>query len=97
LRHCEMADDLDEPQMINYSSYSNISFHGSRDSGYTKREWRYASHEERETVLEEVLWDLVELWPVDSDEPIDECPECKHQCESAEDCKELAESDEYSD
>jgi hypothetical protein len=51
----------DEEQVLYYESPKNITFHGELDIGMTRQEWANLSEGERQEILSEVVWELVEI------------------------------------
>lgn len=45
-----------------YGAASNITFHGTYDTGIEREDWDEMSNDERESVETQALYDLVELW-----------------------------------
>ena len=50
-----------------YGAASNITFHGTYDTGIEHEDWDEMSNDERDAVEIQALFDLVELW-VEGDE-----------------------------
>lgn len=53
-----MEDEVE----IQYASSHNITFRGSVGTGLTRAEWDALSDEEKDQIMDETVWDLVELW-----------------------------------
>lgn len=53
--------------MLKYSSWKNISFHGTLDTGISREEWDEMSGEEKEDVFNENLNRLVDIYEVEDD------------------------------
>jgi len=51
---------------LRYSSNQNITFNGTLYPGYTWGEWRELTEEQRDTAIENELWELVDIY-VDAD------------------------------
>lgn len=52
-----------------YSSNTNISFNGTVDTGYTREEWEDLSDDAKNRTLDELIYELVDLFELDDDAP----------------------------
>jgi hypothetical protein len=62
--------DDDDPVMMGYGAFSNITFHhpeGGRESGYTWGDWREMSQESKDEAIQDFLNELVEVWVLDEE------------------------------
>lgn len=64
----EISDDNPEVR-LGYSSSTNISFGGTEGTGFSRAEWKDLDQESRAEVFEELVWNLIEVWELDDDEP----------------------------
>jgi len=62
-----MSKHDDDMVMVDYSSFTSISFHGTREVGYTWGEWRQMTDREQDDALAEFLFELVDV-SVEDDE-----------------------------
>jgi hypothetical protein len=60
-------NDDDAPVILGYGAASNISFHGKRETGYTWGEWRTMTDAERDQAIDEVVYELVEVYVLDEE------------------------------
>lgn len=51
-----------------YSASSNISFHGVQDSGIERKDWDKMTVSEQNDVMEQHLWELIEISASDDDD-----------------------------
>lgn len=56
---------MEDEQVFRYASNRNITFRGELSTGMTKQEWRDLSDSERDEFLNEMVWELVEIWEKD--------------------------------
>lgn len=61
----EEIENGDEEQMLGYAASSNISFHGKLETGYTRTEWAELPSDQKDAIIEECLWELVDIWEED--------------------------------
>jgi hypothetical protein len=52
-----------------YSSSSNITFNGTWDTGIPRSKWAEMSEADRNRELDSALYELIEMWELDDDEP----------------------------
>jgi hypothetical protein len=57
----------DAPVILGYGAASNISFRGERETGYTWGEWRTMTDAERDQAIDEVVYELVEVYVLDEE------------------------------
>lgn len=63
-----MANEIerpDDPQMIYYASSKDINFTGQVWAGFTRQQWADMSSDKRDGILADLVWELVEMGPVD--------------------------------
>lgn len=53
---------MDDEVKIQYASSHNITFRGEIETGISRADWDAMSQEEQDQVMDEVVWDLVQLW-----------------------------------
>lgn len=61
--------DGEKTVRFGYSSYTNISFWGTLDTGIPRSEWDEMSAKNQNQVTDELIYDLVELFELNDDEP----------------------------
>lgn len=60
----------DNPEVrLGYASNTNISFGGTIETGYSRREWDTFSSKEKDQIIEDNVWELIELFELADDEP----------------------------
>lgn len=59
----------DKTVRLGYSSSSNISFSGTLDTGVTRADWDEMSEKDRADTRDELLYELVDLFELEDDEP----------------------------
>ena len=52
----------EEEVILGYSSSANVTFRGTLATGVEKARWAVMSEEERDQVIEECLFELVQVW-----------------------------------
>lgn len=55
-----MSDEV----KIGYASSSNVTFHGELETGMTRQEWEELGEEGQKELMEEMVWELIEMWPI---------------------------------
>lgn len=63
-----MADN-DPEVRLGYSSSMNISMAGTVETGVLRSEWDEMSDDEKETVIQETINELIEVFELADDEP----------------------------
>lgn len=58
--------------ILGYASSANITFRGELYVGYTWGEWREMSQKEKDEAVDEVLYELVDVWVEDDEYGEDE-------------------------
>lgn len=59
----------DKTVRLGYASSSNISFSGTLDTGVTRADWDEMSEKDRADTRDELLYELVDLFELEDDEP----------------------------
>lgn len=52
----------DKAVVVRVGMMSNISVNETVDTGYSPEEWEEMSAKEQNQVIEEIVWDLVDVW-----------------------------------
>lgn len=56
---------MQDEQILAYASSKNITFRGELNTGMTKQEWQALSDAERDEVVTQMVWELVQIWEKD--------------------------------
>lgn len=72
--NCDCEDDLsisaDNPEVrLGFSSSRNISMRGTEKTGYSRKEWDLLSEKEKDMVIQDLVYELVEVFELSDDEP----------------------------
>lgn len=52
---------------LGYASPVNISMRGEVDTGYAREDWDEMSEKEQDEVMNDAVWELVELYVIEND------------------------------
>lgn len=61
--------DNDPEVRLGYSSYHNISFKGTVETGIPRSEWNELTEKDKDEVIEDSVWDLIDIYELADDEP----------------------------
>jgi hypothetical protein len=64
----EITEDNPEVRLA-YGSNTNISFAGTIETGYSRREWDSFKEKEKDEIIEERVWELIEIWELADGDP----------------------------
>lgn len=64
----EITEDNPEVR-LGYASSLNISFKGTEGTGYSRAEWDTLSDKQKDDVINQTVWDIVDIYELSDDEP----------------------------